>query len=76
MAEVIELKQAKRKHFKSKWTEEEAIMHLMRFCVEQLNNRKTHWWDFSEKMHKDDVASLQHSLDILNKKYNNYLENL
>ena len=40
MAEVINLKQAKRKHFKPKWSEEEAIMHLMRFCVEHLKTEK------------------------------------
>ena len=53
---------------KNKWSTEDAIRHLARVCnvvVQQQSNK----WHFDHKMHEDDVSNLQHSIDIVNEKY-------
>ncbi len=43
-------------------------LHLARVCNTMVQQQSSKW-HFGHKMHKDDVNNLQHSIDIVNEKY-------
>ena len=64
-AKIVKLSHIKKKP-KKKWSTDDAIRHLARVCNVVVQNQSA---VFPTKMHKRNIESLQHSIDIVNEKY-------
>ena len=55
--------------FKPKWSTDDAVRHLSRVCNEMVQRQKSYKGFFTTKMHKHDLQNLEHSIRIVDMKY-------
>ena len=63
--QVIKFPGKKQMTKQPKWSREDAVDHLARFVSDMLNKHNDSNWSWPEKLHKEDLENLQHSVDIV-----------
>ena len=77
-AKIVKFPTIDKNKFKPKWSTDDAIRHLSRVCNAMVQKQKSYrsfFTFFTTKMHKHDLQNLEHSIRIVDAKYDLELKN-
>ena len=68
-AKIVKFPTINKNKFKPKWSTDDAVRHLSRVCNAMVQKQKSYRSFFATKMHKHDLQNLEHSIRIVNMKF-------
>lgn len=68
-AKIVKFPTIDKNKFKPKWSTDDAVRHLSRVCNAIVQKQKSYTSFFTTKMHKHDLQNLEHSIRIVDAKY-------